>query len=573
MTRSVIPLLGTDLESVYQKVFDVIRRNTADGDQSLFPTSAPSSDSLDLKLDDYFFYTVLTSLDPIISTIAKAPGSSGINEASYHATDLDVDLDHASVQTRLMHTRDLIASTYMLHDTVIADPPEGPEPGMPPNFDQNARSLLDCAGTANLWTVFVAQIWVCVLSTVGSDAERARFELLIRHLEVHADLMTQKAILDCLDRGTYGRYADESKDVVDTFAYYVTTGIRRLHRQDDSSSLTDRAEILLLRRDPVTCGLIMYRLQMVQRTLGMLVAERFESILVAAHLYHACRLFTSTDPQDFPPWPDMDLWLQHNGRNNVFGGKIPETAEEACVSFSKMIGVSINGIRQMRVNDFDLHLPRAMIGPFRNGRRGGSGLRFQDPATLSPLLASKLQMTAELGTDADITMIEDFLQDRLRHAKEKERKAAGLPNGGGRSSTDKRFKFPMHALLTEMEQTLKDEIFSVQFDYLSFHLRCVRLVQTIFRAITSGMDGAPEEDLDPSCLTAVTLGIMQAAAQEEKKLGASGRGKRRPATNENQATQRRYTFGPLVIAGASMCNELRRPGFADTEARKMGLMP
>ena len=239
------------------------------------------------------------------------------------------------------------------------------------------------------------------------------------------------------------------------------------------------ARWLLVERDPLLCGLLLFRLQMLYQDIGFKLANTWGSILYAGHLYEACRISGSGEDK-LPSWPDMELVLEIHGKEQSFGGKIPTTIDESYTAFLIIAGYSTGTVQALGTA-----LTEA-ASRYRSPRNpelmSKSGPRpFQDQNKILPIYRRKYTVDVTTGLQYDITAIEALLKDlRATEAKKSITLTTGVGRKGFRKEKRHRAaKFSLTQLLSILEKGLQLETRSIRFDYVSMHLRCLRIYRSI----------------------------------------------------------------------------------------------
>ncbi|KAL9936776.1 hypothetical protein V8E36_004011 [Tilletia maclaganii] len=572
MMKIITPTLGNDLNDVYEYVFTALRRRfnklQKAGRQVSFDLLG--MDTLGFQMFDYFFCAVLVVLEPFMEGLQEHPDMITKADAVYQATTFDVDIDTLSIPERLVETARMLNGTYTLNAATIVLAKEDARPGEPLRTDQTAHSVVENDGKPRLWSLFVAQMWVCIVSTIGDKGlSRARLELLNETKQIAADhqiLVDQwRAFAASRAHHSTAQMAMES----DPIGAMLKHELRIIDGGFDKLDL-EYAIFKLLKRHPVACGIRLYRLRCIHQETARSKADWWNTVLVTAHLHHSCRTLASPDLRERLSWPDMESWKDFVGRENLFAGRVPTNAQDGIVCLAKMLGASLSSLRDLR-NDMGEAFKMRTTGSPR-GLEGDQVVpKFKDPATLHPLLLEKLEPLDRVSP-ITISMIEENLQQRLTRAQEEEHKKAGLARKA--RIAQRRRKATLQELLEEMERALKAEVVSTSFDHGAFHLRCIRILRTIierFKLHPSKIIAIGGQDLRHSFADweVIDVGIAiirQSACAEqdwdldpEKRLAYKASGRKKPCSEWLQ-----YTAEVLA-------DVLQEPGVANAEQKKMGL--
>lgn len=277
-----------------------------------------------------------------------------------------------------------------------------------------------------------------------------------------------------------------------------------------------RANWLLLERDPLLCGLLVFRLQMEYQDIGFKLSNTWASIMYAAHLYEACRHSGSLPGEPvLPIWQDMELVLDIHGKEQAFGGRNPTTIDQSNSAYQLVAGFSTDTINVNRTVFTDA---ASRYRPPKNPElRAKSGFRhFQTHTKIIPMFRRKFTVDVTTGIQYDIESIEGLLQD-IKAGEVKD--LASLSDRPRRKAFRKERKhhgdkFSLTQLLSVLERGLQVETTTIRFDYVSMHLRCLRLfrkVKAVSEVYLSGKIG-PDFLEDDSQLPQITGYILMYAA-------------------------------------------------------------
>ncbi|CEH15555.1 hypothetical protein CBOM_03854 [Ceraceosorus bombacis] len=259
--------------------------------------------------------------------------------------------------------------------------------------------------------------------------------------------------------------------------------------------LEEFKESLLLPRNPLFCGVQLFRFQLEYQMMGFTIASAWSSILMTVHLFVACRnQEKSLDRPANLDWADLDLVMELHGVEDIFGGPIPKNVidsmcgfmsaqnwpEDAVHSFKRWLngGTSQNDLA--RIQQAQRHTFDCSLKP------------LQDHSQMLRIFQEKYRSRKQLHSDIDINYIQQLLSDLKR--KEEEAEEAGMQStqkgkktrgkkqgvrGLRRSRKHNDQKFSIVQLLSVLEVGLIRETASIRFDYVSMHLRCVEFLKEV----------------------------------------------------------------------------------------------
>ncbi|PWN43479.1 hypothetical protein IE81DRAFT_365709 [Ceraceosorus guamensis] len=263
--------------------------------------------------------------------------------------------------------------------------------------------------------------------------------------------------------------------------------------------LEDFKESLLLPRNPLFCGVQLFKFQLEYQMMGFTIANAWSSILMTVHLFVACRnQEKSLDRPANLDWADLDLVMELHGVEDIFGGPIPKNVidsmcgfmsaqnwpEDAVHSFKRWLngGTSQNDLA--RIQQAQRHTFDCPLKP------------FQDHSQMLQIFQEKYRSRKQLHSDIDINYIQQLLSDLKRKEEEAEeaemqstqkgKKTRGKKQGVRglrRSRKHNDQKFSIVQLLSVLEVGLIRETASIRFDYVSMHLRCVEFLKEVKREV------------------------------------------------------------------------------------------
>jgi hypothetical protein len=177
----------------------------------------------------------------------------------------------------------------------------------------------------------------------------------------------------------------------------------------------------------------------------------------------------------------MELVLEIHGKEQALGGKIPKTIDESNTAYIQLV----SGYSTSTVKPNGVYLPdaasrcRAGKNPATMAKSGSS--QFQDKTKIIPMFRRKFTVDVTAGIQYDIESIEGLLRDIK--AGELKDLAASVKKSGRKGFRKERkhrgSKFSLTQLLSILEQGLQAEASSIRFDYISMHLRCLRLFRQV----------------------------------------------------------------------------------------------
>ena len=317
-------------------------------------------------------------------------------------------------------------------------------------------------------------------------------------------------------------------------------------------------------RNPMLCGLILFRLKLQYQKMGFALANAWGTVLSTAHLLVACRHYDRVDQvPPLKPWPDMDLVMELHGKEDLFGGKMPENIDDSLYSFLYMMGYSKEVASAFR----DINSAGQIPEYIRNRRRaislesedGPKGLR--DHAQIVPIFYRKYCGDYKLGTRLDIGLIEKLLLD-VQSDIDKSR--SSRKRKLRRERRHRTQKFSLVQILSVIEAGLTLETASVHFDYIGMHLRCIQLLKKVQQGAHNYLvqkhgEGYMENDSQLPFIVGWILKIAALSGKASEALGIM-------RTGRDGVT----VVSKLLLGAVGSMNEfLKEPGVGRVEVDKL----
>jgi hypothetical protein len=246
-----------------------------------------------------------------------------------------------------------------------------------------------------------------------------------------------------------------------------------------------------LRRSSTLCGLMVFRFSLTMNELGLFNSNQWGATIAAAHLYSAIR----HEQEDFPQWLDMEALIFIHGNKRIFWrDHLPSNPGQYIRAYERATGVS--EMVAQRGSGNSLIMPRKLyergIAPasiVSNQFHNRFCFAHTRPVRTLPAVDHVLNTTAE----SDITRSLSGL--RLLEA------------GEGSSTSNNRLSRvepeSNHALTTQFQDThalteaqllsalstrVSQETYTLNFDYFTFHVRCMHLLQAVYSEFKPEID-------------------------------------------------------------------------------------
>jgi hypothetical protein len=217
----------------------------------------------------------------------------------------------------------------------------------------------------------------------------------------------------------------------------------------------------LLSRQPILCGLLIFRLNLRMQEVGTTLVNAWGSLPSIMHLYNAVKQESS--PDNFYPWEDVEAVMSIQGKERIFIGDYPSTTDEYIKRFCLVMGYSASMFASNRRegrNTVQTQTPASRRGPRQMTATSAIADIFMD------------QYAAAFGAspehpEATFAKIETFL-DKSRMSNFKGSKNKKLP-----PQTTSSF-------LLSLRDAVQADILALNIDYFALHIRCVDLLRDIY---------------------------------------------------------------------------------------------
>ena len=312
---------------------------------------------------------------------------------------------------------------------------------------------------------FAMRIFMDINFTLGSEASRGRQYLHDAAGQV-IEVLEQRPSVE--GTALYTVWPEQNETVVKHLLSNATWCFNLDLRKNKSRPGFEKADWLMVERHPLLCGLLVLQFQMAYSEVGLALANAFTSIQSAAHLYQACR--HSGQMQE---WIDMDFVLELHGREEAFGGMVPTNIDDSNRAFQLVSGFANRFIDGKRVT---------VHGPACNcvNKCGLKG--FQNQSKILSICRARINDFNRTQVQDDMSTIEALLRD-LKAGEAKDLQTSNRGKSGRRGyRKEKKYsgvKYSITQLLSVLEKGLLMETTSIRFDYLSLHLRCLRIFRDI----------------------------------------------------------------------------------------------
>ncbi|KAK8170849.1 hypothetical protein BKA80DRAFT_338964 [Phyllosticta citrichinensis] len=328
-----------------------------------------------------------------------------------------------------------------------------------------------------LWNVLSIQLFLDMHHILRQDADRPFHEMR------EAAYKTEMTIDQTLDFHKHLR-PEDWPEPCDRAIKNLKIQIDVFIRNDPYQKITEGVrgcpeieEFLLFRRNPVLCGLWMYRFQVVAHEVGVLISGTLGGVLYTCHLYHAIR----NEKLLQTPWEDMETLMELQAES-TFGNRRPENRNECMRRFLLATGVSastfakdsrVRGIKRSKCLTRGLAWQAPLTRIFRH-RYCENSRRFDfTPEELEKIMEKTGNWADDGYEEIGIRDVIIGLDSSWPTRSQARREAKGKSKGQAPQ------RVPMPVLLKRMCNALQGETKELTFDYLHMHRQCWSLLRSI----------------------------------------------------------------------------------------------
>lgn len=222
----------------------------------------------------------------------------------------------------------------------------------------------------------------------------------------------------------------------------------------------------LLMQHPLLCGSLAYWLSLSLQEIGISLANAYDSILSAVHLYNAARQSKDLSVS----WPDIEYLISVHSAQRIFVGGPPSEPEDFFKTFQIALGASVVNFAQHK---------RA-ARPRGTARHSGSR-RLRKSIPIHEIFRSRY---CSLGSRAELTnpkLDAVILETATQHPEMSNITAYATQWAQVRKLTSPQ-------LLSILSVAITDEIPHLHFDYISMHIRCTTLLFDMRQKFITGAD-------------------------------------------------------------------------------------
>jgi hypothetical protein len=355
-----------------------------------------------------------------------------------------------------------------------------------PGEDEITRGVIEMLADRQIpiWLIFAIQIQCDIRYILEADVTRCHRELRSMGLRVGG-------ILENYTRFA-GGFAVPIRTAIKTTLVEVDCWITKdfmgpdrlkLHI-DHGESQDDVEPFYYLRRHPVLCGLMIFRFSLTMNELGLSNSNQWGATIASAHLYNAVR----QELPEFPQWLDMEaLIMIHSNQRIFWRDRLPSDPVQYSRSYEQSTGVS------SMISQYASSL-QPVIAPKNLTKRGIGPVsivsqQFHNrfcfaharPIITLPNLELVLNEVAEREIQSSVSGLR-LIMDGSYPKNDQSRAITNYPSESERLT----LQFQSTHALTNVQlldalcQRISQESYTLNFDYFSFHSRCMLLLKAVY---------------------------------------------------------------------------------------------
>jgi hypothetical protein len=235
-------------------------------------------------------------------------------------------------------------------------------------IDNITRAFLDTKVSENklapLWLVFAMKMLLDIRHALRNDTSQAFQE--VQATGQRAIAAIRHYFQFSLNHGTHGKqwHKDNDPQIVKIISFIsvwinqdlISKALRKQSKQSLEEHGVELPPFFLMKQHPLLCGSLVYWLNLSLQEFGISLANAYDSILSAAHLYNAARQENLLAIS----WPDMDYLISIHTSQRIFVGGPPLNLKTSLNDFiwhSGLVSSTSHAIEEL----LDLKSPRRML--------------------------------------------------------------------------------------------------------------------------------------------------------------------------------------------------------------------
>jgi hypothetical protein len=458
---------------------------------------------------DFLFVNVYSLLDGFCDIIQA--GHAPIYKPGHYGT-YDPSVDRSTLSNYGRWQEDKIILAEAMTDFFVAS--QFGKKSVPV-LDELTDGLMQVFETKKipLWVVYAAQTFLDINHTLRQDVTRALDDL---HSAGDRAYVSLDKYFSAPGPRTFMNWPPHNEHGMQMIKVYIdewikgdALGLVRRKWLENSSIDEPPTPFALLRRHPVFCGLLQFKLYTLLKDAGIALATAWGSIIYVAHLYNACRQGDYLRGE----WPDMELFMDIHTREAIFAGRVPKRPEDWLKSTMLMLGAAPNTVASI-----GRRMPRS--GRIEHARHGPRGFNSASPVSdvFSKDYFSNGNVTLSYETVQNL--VETWLQKSGVVIKRQHNEEASFLQ----TQWKKSHKMTPIQFLSVLRYAITLEEVMLRFDYMDFHLQCLDLLRRLRTALDSDLrkyngDGYIENDTQLAFIVRYLFVAVTAGATISSQIG------------------------------------------------------
>jgi hypothetical protein len=355
------------------------------------------------------------------------------------------------------------------------------------------------------WTTFAIQLLIDIRHILGESVRRGFEDLrqggriIVSNIRRVLRFHREAKIANFAPHDTS---LQQVVDLVESFVEedHIRKILGREERAVDPSVVAHIPDFYLLERDPLWCGLLLYKFRMSAHEGAIINANSWKSIMAASHLYNSLRqrkVLRNT-------WDDMESIISMHGVENLFIGSLPTTFIDCFKRCVIACGLSASVFARN---------PRSRDSRITTGKQ-----RKLD--TLAPVSWTFKKRFCDFDGRTDLSpvnVLTSLHKSLLMDGVKFERSLS-------KASVDNILRLLCFQIHVETFEVTFNH-FEVTFNHFEMHITCWKLLQQLYHSLRSSSSEWPGElHQDDRQLPAVVPWLLSEAAEHEKLAAALGTG-------------------------------------------------
>lgn len=334
-----------------------------------------------------------------------------------------------------------------------------------PLLDELSHGLVDMIRTKNIpmWLVLGCQVYLDIHHTMLSGIGMAQKQLLTLGLHISKTLQEYADFSKAMSVETWPKENDQFLQMLKLEADLwvnkdtLSTAQKKIFKSQGLPE-SNIKPYSLFSRQPILCGLFLFRLNMRMQEAGSILVNAWGSLPSVMHLYNAIKQESPKD--DFPLWEDVEAVIQIQGKDRVFVGDYPKSVNECFKRFCLVMGYSASIFAPNRREG--RNTPQTQTPASKRGPR-----EMTTTSAVSDVFRGEY-CDGDEKSKATLQKIETLLNKSTTLDKDPQ------------TSKNRPYQVTMSSLLSALQKRIQADILALNIDYFALHMRCIDLLRDIY---------------------------------------------------------------------------------------------